>query len=456
MQFLKKVGLAGLIRALVIATMPSFATPAHAIEISSLVGDWEGAYSCGQGIARASVNIWSEKRGVFGVFAFRPPPGGGGQSGEYYIDVATTGDEVTFTPTRWKRQPPGYMMVPVRLRLVGQDKLRGRMTVRSCGEINLSRVRVGDSETDAGATNESQKKSVPSQSATQAPPRPGQAGLPWIGRPPTDVIDGRTLFQVLGVSDSLIRDKARLALNDEIRFFPARHQSAVSLGVYGPKNQRRSIDEYLLLFCASAKPTCAEPFKYIEGGVVVRFTTDEPTETFVHFHIASMSPRNRYCKVTGSDLRCRIDLPYGIDKQMYATDGNVYGLIASIRDGYSDARHPADLTNNIATSGSAIGAKDLLRCVDYPSEQSYYVFVDKDGREVSARDYEEPSYFLGNKCAFPIHVVVRVDAEGGCPFRLGEVLPNAVLGGFREYTLKPGQAGYLGRCRGTITVLERK
>jgi hypothetical protein len=291
---------------------------------------------------------------------------------------------------------------------------------------------------------------------TPPPARPGLVGRAWAGRDASEVIGGRNFFAVAGVSEKFIRAQVRAALGDEIVFFPLRFIYSVTLEEYGPNRRRKAIDDYFVAFCATKQPTCKKPYTYRDGGVVVSYVEGREPRVFLHVHDARLSPKNKYCEIKGDRVICKINPPWFRDGKESVAVAELRGMIEGVKDGFETGRQPTGLTSSIATSGSAAQAPDLLKCIAYDSEQSYYVKVDKYGNEHGARDYNEPGYYIVNKCAFPIRVKVRLDSEGGCTARLTELFANFILGEERDYTLKTNQSGYLGACRGTITVLERK
>jgi hypothetical protein len=402
------------------------------------------------------------------------------QTGRRIVWEAHSPDGVTWTH-RFEGEVRGYVVdgefadhPPGRLNNSGPVRFEyrdGRLyrtnRTRAFGDNVLSRGNGGTppaqaysppQQPSAPAPQPARRSSSSSLSPSEIADLRGDVASPlhvWIGHAPDEIIDGRNFFAMSGVDEAMIRRVTQKVLKDRIAFFPVQHNFSVSFEEYGPDHHRKRIQDYLLPFCASREPACKPPYTFFDGAVVVSNAEGREPKYYMQIYDPNQDPHNRYCAIVSGQLSCRISPPMYRDNKMSVAVADTFGIIDTIQDGFESGSQPADLTDNVATSGKAANNKHLLACISYDASQAYTVLVDKYGNEHGGREYDAPTYTVVNVCSFPIHVIVEMGSKGNCPLYLKDAIGGMLTGNTRDYVLKPREGGPLGNCKGTITTLER-
>lgn len=111
--------------------------------MASLVGSWQGTYTCSQGLTGMTLKVAPEKAGAVPVmFSFYPVPSNPAvPHGSATLRGTLSGTTVRITPVAWVVQPPGYVLET----LVGAiprsgDVFTGTVSGTGCTTFSLRRA----------------------------------------------------------------------------------------------------------------------------------------------------------------------------------------------------------------------------------------------------------------------------------------------------------------------------
>ena len=130
-------GAAGLGLAIALALAPKPATAAD-----TLSGEWEGAYSCYQGLTALSLSIQPDGEHWAGTFTFGPVKGNKAvPHGAYALAITQDGGNYHMEPGAWIEQPNGYVTVALDGTMSPDLKtLAGTVLFEGCQSFQVSRT----------------------------------------------------------------------------------------------------------------------------------------------------------------------------------------------------------------------------------------------------------------------------------------------------------------------------
>ena len=128
---------AGLSLAIVLALA---VRPATAADLLS--GEWEGAYSCYQGLTALTLSIEPDGEQWTGRFAFGPVKGNKAvPNGAYTLTITQDGGNYHMEPGSWIEQPDGYVTVALDGTMSPDLKtLSGTVLLDGCESFQVSRT----------------------------------------------------------------------------------------------------------------------------------------------------------------------------------------------------------------------------------------------------------------------------------------------------------------------------
>lgn len=195
-----------LFRTLIVFACGLAAAPSVTAGDDAVLGVWDGTYVCAQGPTHVLLEIWREQNGdLTARYNFNSLPGlHNNRPGAAIMHVTVRGDRVDLTPLGWERQPGGYGLITVAMRIDG-DRMSGHILNRGCGGIDVSRT--GGSVSQAWSPITSPRSASTAQ-AYAAPHTAAAAPQPPRGLPDPDTgaVTSANAVKTLSVSLGNIDD----------------------------------------------------------------------------------------------------------------------------------------------------------------------------------------------------------------------------------------------------------
>jgi len=128
--FLAGMGLLAATSAAAAGPQAKAATRAGATAATAIIGDWEGSYTCSQGLTGLDLTIQSSgtKNALKATFTFYPLPSNRRSPVGVYEMAGTynSASLIVLNPTRWIHQPPGYEPVGL-VGALSRNKFSGKV-----------------------------------------------------------------------------------------------------------------------------------------------------------------------------------------------------------------------------------------------------------------------------------------------------------------------------------------